>query len=79
MRDKLKQLRGKLHLPYLHLYLNIPFFSMETQVLRRAYDRDSFDYIRLRVMLWKWHWSFALYQPGVYAAVKRRNYESKQK
>lgn len=52
-----------MNLPYLHFFLDVGFFRIRTELWRRAYDNLQFNYIVLRIHLFKWSWEFELYSP----------------
>lgn len=50
------------YLPSIEFYLKIPLISIQTRVMREAVERMSFDYLRIRVMIYKWEFSFDTYR-----------------
>jgi len=51
----------KMKWPLLHLYIEIPFVSIRTAIMKPIYDRNTYEYIKLEIQVWKWKWDFALY------------------
>lgn len=55
------------HNIFFELYLNIPFFSIQTRLFKEAMERMTYDICRVRIELWKWKWEFQLYKrPTIY-------------
>lgn len=50
------------YLPYIDFYLRIPLITIHTRVMKEAMERMTFDYLRIRVTLWKWEFSFDTYR-----------------
>ena len=49
------------YLPYLHLYIAFPFFSVRTAIMWRQYDANTIEYIVLHIHIFKWKFEFRLY------------------
>lgn len=50
-------------LPYLNIFIEVPFFSVKTSLMATSYDMFTVEWVRLEVTLWKWSTSFRLYSP----------------
>lgn len=61
---KLPKINWRPYKPYLFMALDLGFMSFQTQLMRQAYERDAFDYIRISWRLFKWKGEFNLYKPG---------------
>jgi hypothetical protein len=57
---KMKSIR---HLPYLDIYISMPYFSVRTELLNRQIESMCINYICLRIKLYKWEWYINLYSP----------------
>lgn len=51
-------------LPILHFELELPFIHISTAVMNRVYETDVFQYIVMRVKIYKWGFEFELYDTG---------------
>lgn len=50
-----------MNLPYLEIYIAVPFILIRTKVLRTFTEFEEFEYIVLDVKIWKWEFRFRLY------------------
>ena len=50
--------------PYLGFYLRIPLIDIGTHIMTQRFEMDTFDYVALRIRVWRWEWMFRLYQPN---------------
>jgi hypothetical protein len=48
-------------LPLLHLWIEIPFISVRTELMGQRLERMTREYIAVQVRIWKWHGTFELY------------------
>lgn len=58
------KLKRRFNWPFLEFYLAIPFIRIQTAVMREPHDMYAYEYIGMRVEIWKWKWQFRLYRPG---------------
>lgn len=49
------------YLPLLHIFIELPFIRVQTQLMYRSLETSTMQYVSLRVEIWKWHFEFALY------------------
>jgi hypothetical protein len=47
--------------PFFHLWIELPFFSVRSQVMRVRYECEILDYVSFDVRLFKWRFEFSLY------------------
>lgn len=55
--------------PYLHLRIDIPWFSIATQIMWKSETHMEYEYILLTIKIIKWDFEFALYN-----TMKRKRY-----
>ena len=50
--------------PYLDAHLDLGFVGFHTIIMKHAYERFHYDYIRVSWYFFKWKGGFNLYKPG---------------
>jgi hypothetical protein len=70
MKSRIKQLVARMSrikwrrfLPYLEIYISIPYVTIQTELMNERQESMTFQYISLSVRVWKWHTAFRLYKP----------------
>ena len=50
--------------PYLYLDIRLPFIRIYTNIMSKSIDCYTYEYISLSVEIFKYNFSFMLYEPG---------------
>lgn len=53
-----------LKFPYLGFYLRLPLIDIGTHVMTERLEMYTYDYIAIRIKVWRWESTFRLYEPG---------------
>lgn len=49
------------YIPYLYLYIQMPFVSISTSILHRRLECREFEFVALNIRIFKWKFQFGLY------------------
>lgn len=52
--------------PILRLYIEIPLFSVRTELMGYHYESEIYDYVSLEIRIWKWRTEFMLYKNRIW-------------
>jgi hypothetical protein len=61
---KLPKINWRPYRPYLAMHLEFGFMGFQTVLMKQAYERYVYDYIRLEWRFFRWRGGFNLYKPG---------------